>query len=165
MILLLLQFGCLRGLWVESAPAAEEEEQLLCPWIWCFLKLLLRLLGKFHCLRSWRTCCSSVCFFSQSVCFQNWVSELNLFHICLTHETTSSCWVVDWKNNSNGISLVFFFFPQIIWLVFILLYLCLAFQKHSVSAWEESPKVHHHLTKCGADNKQTFTCCFTKFYH
>jgi hypothetical protein len=55
--------------------------------------------------------------------------------------------------------------PQIIWLVFILLYLRLAFQKHSVSAWEENPKVHHHHTKCGADNKQTFTCCFTKFYH
>jgi hypothetical protein len=31
MILLLLQFGCPRGLWVESAPAAEREEQLLCP--------------------------------------------------------------------------------------------------------------------------------------
>jgi hypothetical protein len=33
MILLLLQFGCPRGLWVELAPAAEEEEQLLCPGI------------------------------------------------------------------------------------------------------------------------------------
>lgn len=104
-------------------------------------------------------------FFSQSVWFQNWVSELNPFHICLTHVTTSSCWVVDWKNKSNGISLVFFFFLRLHGWFLYLLYLRLAFQKHSVSAWEENPKVHHHLTKCGADNKQTFTCCFTKFYH
>jgi hypothetical protein len=106
-------------LWVESAPAAEEEEQLLCPWIWCFLKLLLRLLGKFHNLRSWRTCCYSMCFFL-SICLISelgfWAKSIpHLFDPCYHKFLLGRGLEKQIKWYLIGLLLL----PQITWLVFI----------------------------------------------